>query len=134
MSIDYRWQSFGGILLDGTGDIALTEPTGLESLQDMVRSRLKAALNGWKLYSIGADLQSTLGQAAIQELETTINRMVQQSLTKQFLQPGVFQVETLIEPTVGNAGATASVYVFLNQSLIATAVVTQQLPVDVTLT
>jgi hypothetical protein len=123
--------SRGGILLDGTGDIALTDPMGLESIQDMVRTRLKAALNGWKLYSIGADLQNCLGNTAIEELETAMSQQVHQSLTKSFLRAGTFQVETIIEPTVGNSGATATIYVFLNNSLLATVQVQQSVPIDV---
>jgi len=65
----------GGVLLDGNGDIALCD-SALESVRDIVRSRLKADLNGWQLYPIGADLQSQIGEMAPDELESAVQRLV----------------------------------------------------------
>ena len=39
---DLRWTSQGGVLMDGTGDIAITL-TSIEELETMVATRLKAA-------------------------------------------------------------------------------------------
>ena len=127
MSVDYRWQSLGGILLDSTGDIALSEPTGLESLEDMIRSRLKAAVNGWQLYAIGANLQSAMGTVVSEELEITLQRLVASSLTNQFLQQGDFQVATLAE------GDMVTVFVYINSTLIATAIATVNQPPQVSI-
>lgn len=108
----------GGIYLDGLGDIAVTDPSTIESVQDIVASRLKATLNGWQLYSIGADLQSLPGQSISQELEVTVQRQIQTALTNNFLPRGSFQVETLVY------GNTLRALVYLNQALIAQAFVT----------
>jgi len=124
--IDYSWQSNGGILLDPTGDILLTEPTGLECLQDMVITRLKAALNGWQLYNIGADLQRDTGNTADAEIEVTIQRQITQSMTNQFLQSGDFTVQTLRD------GDAITAFVYINNSLIATAQVQKNQPPTVT--
>jgi hypothetical protein len=51
--VDFRWMSKGGVLLDATGDISFTT-TPWECMVAMVNTRLKAAVNGWKLYPIGA--------------------------------------------------------------------------------
>ena len=83
MSVDWRWQSNGGILLDGTGDIALTSDGTPESLLDIVRTRLKTTLNGWKLYRIGADLETFLGELIDPELELSIARQVQAVTVKK---------------------------------------------------
>ena len=64
MSVDFKWGTIGGIFLDGAGDIAVTDPTTNESLIDMVVTRLKAKLDGWQLYRIGADLERRLGDLA----------------------------------------------------------------------
>ncbi len=58
--INFRWMEFGGIYLDLGGDIAVTQATSLGSLREIIQSRLKAALHGWKIYSIGADLEAGL--------------------------------------------------------------------------
>lgn len=115
MSTDFRWQSRGGILLDGNGDIATTRLGSFESLQDMVRTRLKAALHSWKLYRIGADLQAAVGQAITPELELNIRRQVAQSLTTNLLPRGSFRVETLSENGV------VTVFVYVDETLLATA-------------
>jgi hypothetical protein len=118
--IDWRWQSNGGILLDGTGDIALTSGDGVESLYDMVRTRLKAALSGWKLYPIGAGLQDFIGQGmdANMELELDIKRQVSRSLMFEFLPKGSFQLETLSMP------GQINLYVYLSGELLAMATIT----------
>jgi hypothetical protein len=71
----------GGVLLDGNGDIALCD-SALESVRDIVRSRLKADLNGWQLYPIGADLQSQIGEMAPDELESAVRRLVRTALSR----------------------------------------------------
>jgi hypothetical protein len=85
--------SSGGVLMDGTGDIALTTSTWQSNI-DIMRSRIKATLNGWQLYPIGADLESEIGQAILQEVQTQIQQRVTASLTYQFLPAGAFQVKT----------------------------------------
>lgn len=109
---DFRWQSLGGCLLDGNGDIAMAAPA--ESALDMIRTRLKADLNGWKLYPIGADLQNLVGQTMAPELETTIQRQVSVALTNQLLSPGQFEVQTV---TVSNM---IDVYVYIQRQLLLT--------------
>ena len=90
---DYLWMSSGGVLMDGTGDIALTT-SSWQSTIDIMRSRIKATLNGWQLYPFGADLESEIGQAVEQEVQTQIQQRVTASLTYQFLPAGAFQVKT----------------------------------------
>ncbi|MGC1582150.1 MAG: hypothetical protein WA766_11735 [Candidatus Acidiferrales bacterium] len=112
--VDWQWMSQGDILLAG-GDIATTDPTTLASLQDMVRTRLKASLHGWQLYPIGADLQARLGDTINAELNTTLRRQVNRSLTNQFLPNGSFIVKSLTD------NGLITIFVYLNQSLIAAA-------------
>lgn len=114
--IDFRWQSNGGILLDGTGDIALSSVDGVESLHDMVRTRLKAAVRGWRQYEIGAGLESFIGQTMNPELELEIKRQVSRALTKEFLKKGTFQIEVLSFP------GQIHVLVYVNYLLVAQAV------------
>jgi len=76
---------------------------------------LKAALNGWQLYPIGADLQARLGDTINQELNITLRRQVNNSLTNQFLPRGSFNVQSIQDNDI------ITIYVYLNQSLIATA-------------
>jgi hypothetical protein len=115
MAVDWRWQSAGGILLDGRGDIAFSGADGSESLADMVRTRLKADLTGWQNYTLGADLASLLGSPVNAELEARIQRQVTASLTDRFLPRGSFQVQTL------PAGGRMRVLVYVNQQLLASA-------------
>ena len=111
-------------MIDGTGDIACTDDSTMDSVVDIVRSRLKAALNGWKLYAIGADLQSAVGQAIDPELELTLQRQVTQSLSDGFLSQSQFQVTTLV------TGSKILVLVYLDSQLIVQAAVS---PAGVTL-
>jgi hypothetical protein len=108
--------SQGDLLLSG-GDISTTDPTTLQSIQDMVRTRLKAALLGWQLYPIGADLLARLGDTVSAELNTTLRQQINQSLTNQFLPRGSFTVNSLSD------GGIIYLYVYVNKSLIASAVV-----------
>jgi hypothetical protein len=110
---DFRWMSQGGVLLDGTGDIAMASPR--ESLLDMVRTRLKADLDGWKLYQIGADLDRRIGDAITPEMEVAIRRQIQTALQKQFLNIGEFKVTT-----VDVGGGQIDVYVHVMNELIST--------------
>jgi hypothetical protein len=117
MPVDFRWSSQGGIMLDGTGDICLTSDP-IESYADMVRSRLKAAINAWKLYpGIGAGLKQSLGYANSNETEIALRKRVLSSLTTNFLPSGTFDVNTLA------LDDEITVMVYLNQSLIAQATV-----------
>lgn len=111
---DAKWMSKGGMLLDGNGDLAFTEDP-VEAIRGVVQSRVKAALNGWKAYQIGADLDRIPGETVSQEAEIKIQRQVQASLTKNFLPAGTFDVKTV--PGVGSI----SVYVFLNETLLTSA-------------
>ena len=115
--VDFQWQSQGGLLIDGTGDIACTSESTIDSAVDIVRSRLKAALNGWKLYAMGADLQAGVGEAVGPELELTLKRQVTQSLSDGFLPRGSFQVETL------SMGGLIRVLVYLNGQMVVQAAV-----------
>ena len=116
--IDFRWSSQGGILMDGTGDIADTSGT-MDSIPDIVRSRLKAALNGWKLYQIGAGLTKALGQANSNEVEVAIQRRGGSTLSNNFLSTGSFTVSTL------QLGDSITIFVYIQNVLIATVTVTQ---------
>ena len=59
--MDLRWPSMGGTLVDGNGDLATTL-SPLEEMGSMVMTRMKGALDAWKLYpGIGADLDSFRG-------------------------------------------------------------------------
>ncbi len=115
---DFRWTSLGGVLVDGTGDIATTVTTK-EEIETMVATRLKAAINGWKLYRIGADLQSFLGSSVgiNQNTVLSIQRQVTASLNNQLLPAGSFSVQTLV------LGNTVQVLVYLGSSLIASTTV-----------
>jgi len=121
---DFVWQSQGGVLIDGTGDLACTVESTIDSTVDVVRSRLKAALNGWKLYAVGADLQAGVGQAIGPELELTLERQVTQSLSDGFLASSSFQVQTLA------TSGQVLVLVYLSGQLIVQAAVT---PAGITL-
>jgi hypothetical protein len=112
--VDWSWMSDGDLLLSG-GDFSTTDPTSLASIQDMVRTRLKATLTGWQLYTIGADLQARLGDTISNELNITLRRQINQSLTNQFLPRGSFNVQTIYD------GGVLKIFVYINQSLIATA-------------
>jgi len=116
MARDFRWMSQGGLLLDGTGDIAFTD-SNLSDIIQMVRSRLKATTNAWKLYPIGANLESFLGNTSDQEAEVSIRRQVLSSLSRNYLPANVFEVSTL------RTGGTIEVFVFIQKTLVAQATV-----------
>ena len=115
MPVDLVWQSLGGLLLDGSGDLAST--TGdTADVQSIGASRLNAATDGWKLYTFGANLQSVLGQTVSQEVETALQRAAVQSLTSDgFLDGGAIDVVVL------GAGSQTLVLVYLHNQLIAQA-------------
>lgn len=117
MAIDYRWMSQGGLLLDGTGDISFTA-NGLETIVSMVRSRLKAAVDGYKLYTIGCGLDSFRGSTSDADTEAAIIRQVQSQLTTGFLPTAALTVNSLV------LGEEIQVFVFLQNQLIATTTVT----------
>jgi hypothetical protein len=114
---DFRWMSSGGILLDGNGDIATTL-NSLEELESMTATRLKAAVDGWKQYAIGAGLEAFQGQPVNTNTELSIQRAVTSALTRQFLPSGSFTVQTLA------VGSTVEIYVYLNQTLITSTAIT----------
>ena len=93
--MDLRWTSQGGVLIDGTGDLAVTL-TPQEELETMTATRLKAAVDGWKSYAIGAGLEDFKGSSIgiNQNTELAIQRRVTSSLTNQFLPAGSFTVQT----------------------------------------
>jgi|SRR5271166_2354183 len=115
MAIDFRWMSEGGLLLDGQGDLALT--TNMETVITMVRTRLKAAVDAYKLYRIGAGLDRYPGNTSDADMEAVIQRQVTLAISAGFLPASVFQVTTL------RFGGNIQVYVYLNQEMIATATV-----------
>lgn len=113
MSVDLKWMSCGGVVMDGAGDLAFTA-SPLETLQDMVITRLKAAFDGWKLYRIGADLERVIGETVQPEIEMRIKRQVETALTRDFLPTGSFIVKTL------PSGSEISVFVYMQNTLLAT--------------
>jgi len=115
--VDFSWMSQGGLLLDATGDIAFTA-SPRECLAAMVNTRLKAALDGWKLYQIGADLDKLIGTTVAAELELSIQRQVRASLSRDFLPLGSFTVSTL---AVGSQ--TIQVFVYVQNQLVASTTV-----------
>lgn len=114
MAIDMNWASTGGIIMSPSGDIALSPPT--KGTQQIIYSRLKAALNGWKQYIIGANLQAFHGTVVDEDLENDIQQSVANALSTQFLPSGSFEVTTLA------AGGSVTIYVFINSTLAAQAV------------
>ena len=115
---DIRWMTAGGILIDGNGDIQLTDPEVPESLVDMILTRLKADVNSWKLYRIGANLSRLVGEIVDPELELKIKRQISDSMTRDgLLAKGSFSVETIPSPAevlailylAGEAVATVAV-------------------------
>ena len=118
MAVDFRWQSRGGVLVDSTGDVAFTT-SPWECLRSMANSRLKAAFDGWKSYpGIGADLENVIGSTVAAELETTIQRQAESSMSQDFLPLGSFTVSTL---PVGNQAY--QVFVFIQNQLVASTTV-----------
>lgn len=113
--MDLNWMSRGGVLIDGSGDLAMGDT--LSSLKDMVGTRLKTALDGWKLYRIGADLHRVIGETVSPELEIRIQRQVEAALLKDFLPQGSFTVKTL------PSGSQITIYVYLQDKLLATETV-----------
>jgi len=116
MALDYKWMSQGGLLLDGTGDIAFTS-TGLETIVAMVRTRLKAAVDGWQLYRIGCGLDQFPGDTADTNTEVAIQRQVLNAISNGFLPASMFSVTTI------KLGSVIQVYVYLNNQLIANTAV-----------
>src|ERR1039458_2602401 len=112
------------MLVDGSGDIACTDPSTLDSVQDIVKSRLKAALNGWQLYSFGADLQARVGDTIDPELDVNLRRQVCRAMTDDFLPRNAFDVRTLA------FGDTIQVMVYLNNQVIAQATLSRTNPSD----
>jgi len=113
MANDFAWMSQGGLLLDGTGDIQIS--SGMETIVSMVRTRLKSAVDGWKLYRIGAGLDQFPGNTSDAEAEVAIQRQVLAAVSNGLLPPSAFLVTTL------RLGSEIQVYVYLRDSLIGTA-------------
>jgi hypothetical protein len=99
--MDLRWTSHGGLLVDGTGDIAVTT-SAMEELQTMVATRLKAGPRSWKLYPIGAGLDSVIGASTgiNQNTELAIQRRCL-AATSDLLPAGSLKVQTV---TLKNPG------------------------------
>lgn len=116
MPIDFIWQSYGDLLLDGSGDIASTEDRRVSNI-DMIQSRVKAALNGWKLYAIGADLQTLIGNTQSQEIELRAKQLITTALTKSFLSASQFKIQTISD------GTTLKILVYLQDQLVVFATV-----------
>ena len=114
--IDFLSMSCGGVLLDGSGDIALNSDP-MVSITDIIRSRLKADIDGWKLYRIGADLNSFIGTPNNEELETAIKRRVTSCLNNNFLPQGSFSVKTL------RTGDSMNIFVYINNTMVVSAIV-----------
>ena len=86
----------------------------------MVITRLKTTTDGWKLYSIGANLQSLIGgntSPDSSDIESQIQQLVQISLTQNFLPLGSFTVSTIAMGTI------IKVYVFIQNIMIASSTV-----------
>lgn len=113
MAIDYKWMSQGGVLSDYTGDIALG--TSNQGTLDLIYSRLKAAIDGWKLYYIGANLQSYTGVVIDSTSQQSIQQSVTLALSNQFLPNGSFQVQTT------SSGNEIDIYIFVNSALVSQA-------------
>jgi hypothetical protein len=111
--IDFRWMEFGGIYLDPSGDIAVTSAATMDSIQDIVQSRLKAATNGWKLYPIGADLEARIGDVTDPEFTLSLQRQVTDALSNGFLPTNSFQVKVLTYRT------RVEVLVYVQNTLLA---------------
>lgn len=116
MSVDFKWMSKGGFLLDGGGDLAFTG-SPMECAISMVRSRLQAALDGWKQYRIGAGLDDYRGSTSDSSTEQSIQKSVIAALSNRYLPSSAFTVSTI------RLGGEIQVYVYLNGQLIAQATV-----------
>lgn len=119
MSKDYSWMSNGGLLLDGNGDIAFTK-SDMDTIISMIRTRLKSAVDGWKLYRIGAGLDGFLGNTSDAEAEIAIQRQVIGALSRNYIPAGLLDVQTL------RFGNEIQVYVFVTNQLVAQATVSIQ--------
>jgi hypothetical protein len=84
----------------------------------MAMTRLKAAVDAWKLYAIGAGLDDFIGSPVNANTELSIQRAVTASLSRDFLPSGSFTVQTLA------IGSTIEVYVYIKQTLLASTTVT----------
>jgi hypothetical protein len=115
MSTDYKWMSQGGLLLDGNGDIAFTS-SDLETTVSMVRTRLKAATDGWQAYpGLGAGLENFRGQTSNAETELSIQRTVLNAISAGYLPQSMFTVNTL------RIYGQILIFVFLNNQMIASS-------------
>lgn len=124
MAIDFTWMSQGGVLMDHNGDIALG--TADQGTLDLINSRLKSALDGWKLYSIGANLQSFTGIAIDSVTQRSIQSAVVAALSNQFLPNGSFQIQT------SKTGNAIDIYIFVNSTLVSQANITSDGLVTIT--
>lgn len=116
MSVDYKWMSEGGLLLDGSGDISFTS-SPVEVTISMVRTRLKAAVDGWKKYRIGAGLSDFLGNTSDAEAEIAIKRRILSVISSGYLPTSVFTVNTI------RLGSNIQAFVYLNKQLIASTTI-----------
>jgi hypothetical protein len=112
---DLQWMSAGGLVLDGTGDIALTI-NDYQDLQSMIVTYLQANSNSWQLYNIGANLGSIPGNANNAEVEATVVKQIQSALSG-ILPSGSFSIKTL------QVGSLFDVYFYINSKLVATTTI-----------
>jgi len=109
---DLAWMSNGGSLLDGSGDWALTGSVW-EELSTMIATRLKADLDAWQLYRIGADLDKLPAQTVAPELESAVQQQAMQSIS-DLVPSGMAQVKTLTQ------GSEIMLFVYINGQLVYT--------------
>ena len=110
---DFGWISSGGLLMDTTGDISLV--AGYTEVQSLVISRLKASVEGWQIYTFGANLENRIGDLT-STVAVKIQRQVAQSLS-DILSAGMYSVKVII------VGETAQLYVFVNNTAVVTATI-----------
>jgi hypothetical protein len=87
-------------------------------IRECLNTRLKAAIDGWKLYRIGADLANLIGTTVNAELELSIQRQIMASLSQDFLPTGAVTVSTIL---VGPQ--TVQVFVYVQNQLVASTTV-----------
>jgi hypothetical protein len=109
---DFRWISNGGSLLDGSGDIAFTS-SAWEELSTMIATRLKADLDSWQLYRIGANLGTLPAQTVAPELESAAQQQALSSIS-DLVPAGMVQVKTLTQ------GSEIMLFVYINEQLVYT--------------
>jgi len=111
MAIDYNWMSQGGVLSDYTGDIAFG--TSDQGTLQLVYSRLKAALTGWKANMRLALIYNHLPGIVI---DNTSQLAIQKNITLAFIKSISFQMDHS-KSKLQLSGNEIDIYVFLNSGL-----------------